>query len=99
MRSPKVRGSSGFDKLPVLKLDNLRRYEESQIEYSDIELNVPLGEKKRLRNAAVLSAYQKGGEKTESRVRCWLCQVLIEKVSLEQEVEGCYSLTVCHEAG
>lgn len=88
MRSPRVR---------VLKLDNLRRCEESQIKYSDIELNVPLGEKKSLRNA-VLSEYQKVGEKTESRVRCLLYQVLIEKVSLDLELEGCYSLTVCLEA-
>ena len=64
MISPKVRGNSGFDMLPVLKLDNLRRCEESQIKYSDAELNVPLGEKKSLRNAAAFSEYQKGGEKT-----------------------------------
>lgn len=89
MRSPRVR---------VLKLDNLRRCEESQIKYSDIEVNVPLGEKKSLRTAAVFSEYLKGGEKTESRVRCLLYQVLIEKVSLDLELEGCYSLTVCLEA-
>jgi hypothetical protein len=58
----KSKRQSGFDTLPVLTLDNLRRCEESKVKYSDIEVNVPWGDNKSLRNAVGLSTYQKSGE-------------------------------------
>lgn len=47
----------------VLILDNVGRCELSKIKCSDIELNIPWGGKKSLRNVAGLSEYQKRGEK------------------------------------
>lgn len=47
----------------VLTLDNVGRCELSKIKCSDIELNIPWGGKKSLRNVAGLSEYQKRGEK------------------------------------
>lgn len=62
LRSPRVRGSLGFDILP-LTADNLGRCEELKIKYCDIELNAPRGKSESLANVPDLSEYLKIGEK------------------------------------
>lgn len=62
MKLPKVRGSSDFDMLLVLTLDNLGRCEESKIKDLGIELNILWGESESLRNVVGLSEDQKRGE-------------------------------------